>query len=127
MFSLYREQQKTRAEDVLVVLDSKRLELFCRLYPAQDTPHEAGMMTPEEISTLIHERKCLVVCGDALDLLRPHLPPSVIYSKATEPEAVTCAALAALADPHDPAYLPRPLYLRAPDVTMPKSFPGRCS
>ena len=119
--------QKTYTEDVFVVLDSKRLELFCRHYPAKGAAHEACMMTPDEIATLTRERPSLVVCGDALELLRPHLPPSVIYSNATESEVVTCAALAALADPHDPAYLPRPLYLRAPDVTIAKSFPERCS
>ncbi|MDD5586007.1 MAG: tRNA (adenosine(37)-N6)-threonylcarbamoyltransferase complex dimerization subunit type 1 TsaB [Alphaproteobacteria bacterium] len=107
-------------QDLLVVLDSKRIELFCRLYPAEGAPHEAGMMTPEEIAALMRERAHLAICGDANDLLRPALPESAVYLDAAAPEVVTCAALAALADPQDPAFLPRPLYLRAPDVTLKK-------
>jgi tRNA threonylcarbamoyladenosine biosynthesis protein TsaB len=117
-FSLYREQQKAQLADVLVVLDSKRLELFCRLYSGQGVPHEGGMMTPEQIAALVRERPHVAVCGDANDLLHPLLKESVAYLEANESEVITCAALVALADPQDPVFLPRPLYLRAPDVTL---------
>jgi hypothetical protein len=34
------------------------------------------------------------------------------------PEVVTCALLASRATVGDPDFLPRPLYIRPPDVTM---------
>jgi tRNA threonylcarbamoyladenosine biosynthesis protein TsaB len=117
-FCVYREQQKARAKDVLVVLDSKRLELFCRLHPVHGEPHEAVMMMPEELEALMKKKPGMMVCGDTRDLLQAHLPESAVFAEAAEPEVVTCAALAARADPADPAFLPRPLYLRAPDVTV---------
>lgn len=117
-FSLYREQQKKHTEALLVVLDSKRLELFCRLYPGTDDANETLAMTTEAIAHVAESRPGILVCGDACALLRPHVTKSVVCAEATEPEVVTCAALGARADPDHPASLPRPLYLRAPDVTM---------
>jgi tRNA threonylcarbamoyladenosine biosynthesis protein TsaB len=148
-FSIYREQHKDN-KDLLVVLDSKREELFCHLYgqiyeqtyrqeQSSPPPLEGGvrgggvrlgrpppfMLTPPEIAALIQTKPNLTISGDALDILRPHMP-NTTTAKATEPEAVTCAALASRADPADSAFLPRPLYLRLPDVTVSRNT-GRCS
>lgn len=120
-FAVYREQRKNRNNEVLVVLDSKRKELFTQLFPAEGAPHKPALLTPEEIAALAGKSPNLVVCGDAREILRPQLPQSVVFADAVEPEVVTCAALAARAKANDPEYLPRPLYLRAPDVTLKKS------
>lgn len=108
-FSIYREQHKTTAEDLLVVLESKRLELYCRFYPAHDDPDDAAMMTPEEIKSFLQENSGVQIVGDATN---------IVCEKAAEPEVITCAKLAARAQTDDPDFLPRPFYLRAPDVTM---------
>jgi hypothetical protein len=57
------------------------------------------------------------IAGDAAETLRPFLEPS-FFLAPVEAEAVTCAVLAAKADPEDKAFFPRPLYLRPPDVTI---------
>jgi len=139
-FSVYRERQKAPSQNLLIVLDSKRDELFCRLYlsslHARRSPSplegedrrgvcknnflstEPNMLTPEQIAALAERHAPLFITGDANDILRRHMPKTTTLIEPAEPEVVTCAMLAAKADPEDPACLPRPLYLRAPDVTV---------
>ncbi|NTU76676.1 MAG: tRNA (adenosine(37)-N6)-threonylcarbamoyltransferase complex dimerization subunit type 1 TsaB [Alphaproteobacteria bacterium] len=118
-FSVFRAQQGALRDNLLVVIDSKRRELFVRAYAAAGATPEAGMMAPEELAAMAKNLAGPVVArGDALDMMRSFLPQEVAFCSATEPEVVTCAALAALADDRDPAFLPRPLYLRPPDVTV---------
>ncbi len=123
-FTLYREQHKLADSDLLVVLESKRLELYCRLYLAKGEPQEDRMLPPDDIAALAHRHPQLKVTGDAQEVLRKILPAHVAYPAYEEPEIVTCASLAARADINDSAYLPRPYYLRAPDVTMAKNTAG---
>jgi len=120
-FSIHKEQQKSRTEDVLAVLDSKRRELFCRLYPARGIAGDAALLAPEEIAELVRGRSEVVICGDSNCILRPLLPDSALFVETREPEVITCARLAFSANLEDQDFLPRPLYLRAPDVTGPKS------
>ncbi len=122
-FSIHFTQQKMQKKDVFVVLDSRRAELYTRFMPIAGEAQEARLMTPEEIKTFLAQHSEACVSGDAFDLLREHLDPSC-FVLPQELEAVTAAALAALADEKDPAFLPRPLYLRAPDVTFPKCQTG---
>jgi len=115
-FSVFRHQMK-EAENLLVVLDSKRQELFCRLYSLGET-QEPCMMPIDEIATLAQSLPNLTLAGDANDLLRQQLPETVVLHPATESEAITSAVLASRAALDDPVFLPRPFYLRAPDVTV---------
>src|ERR1700722_4210458 len=55
-FSIYREQIKTD-KNLLVVIESKRAELFCRFYPANGTAHEPQMLTKEEIAAFLSKNK----------------------------------------------------------------------
>ncbi len=123
-FRIYRERQKALQGPLLVVLQSKRLELFCRYYPASGEAEEPCMLPPGDIVALVSARAPLTLAGDATDLLRSVLPPSAAMCPASEPETVTSAALAAKAALDDPSFLPRPLYLRAPDVTFAKGSPA---
>ncbi len=111
-FSIYRAQNKTESEALLVVLESKRLELYARFYPASGRGEEPFMAAPEELASFSRARPGLAVVGDVALSFGS-------YRGLAEPEVVTCAALAARADPAQAAFLPRPLYLRAPDVTFP--------
>jgi ribosomal-protein-alanine N-acetyltransferase len=72
------------------------------------------MMTAEEIAAFLKDKPGTILAGDAAF---PGMRPPA------KPETVTAAALAARADAGDPAFLPRPLYIRAPDVTIKKSSP----
>ena len=122
-FRVFKRTDHTTPEDLLVVLDSKRQELFVRLYPTQGAPEEPQMLLPEQIQTLIKTRPSLRIAGDVDPALWYSSPPAgeVRWGGAQQtptPEVLTCAILAATADPADPAFLPRPYYLRAPDVTL---------
>lgn len=110
-FSIYRAQFTEAHQDLLVVINSKRLELFCRFYPAKSDAQEPRMMTPAEIDALLQQHPDTLIVGDA------QLAGSSVHGHR-EPEVITCAALAARAEVNDPTCLPQPLYLRAPDVTI---------
>jgi len=117
-FAVHAAQQASRAKELLVVLESRRLELYTRLYaPVGQPVGEAAMQTPDEIAALVQAHPALRIAGDAQAPLAT-LIASALFVPPTEPEAQTCASLAASADPADPGLTPRPLYLRAPDVTM---------
>ena len=77
----------------------------------------SGGLTPEDIATLTQNHHELAVVGDALATLQGVVDHHV-FDEMTDPEVVTCALLASKADLNDPSILPRPLYLRPPDVTI---------
>jgi tRNA threonylcarbamoyladenosine biosynthesis protein TsaB len=105
-FAIFREQTKTTDQNLLIVIESRRAELYCRFYPASDGGHEPIMMTREEIATFLDKNKNTIVVGDA--------------DGTHANEVGVCALLASRADTNDPAFLPRPLYIRPPDVTFAK-------
>ncbi len=148
----------TTAPNLLVIINSRRNELYCRFYPVTGQATEPMMWTAEEITMFLKNKNNMIVTGDFIDIspsrLREGLgegwqtqdvglsPPSVqrfaaqcfsitpasgreaptaSFLHATEPEHITAARLAAIANPENPDHLPRPLYIRAPDVTMPKN------
>ncbi|HAX92168.1 MAG TPA: tRNA (adenosine(37)-N6)-threonylcarbamoyltransferase complex dimerization subunit type 1 TsaB [Rhodospirillaceae bacterium] len=116
-FAIHHAQQNNSPKNLLVVLESRRQELYVRAYPAGLDPAEATMLLPDEITAMLAQDPAMMIAGDGaasagVDASRV-LP-------ATEPEAVTAAMLAAQVEADDPAFLPRPYYLRAPDVTIKK-------
>ncbi|MFA5040265.1 MAG: hypothetical protein WC464_01350, partial [Bdellovibrionales bacterium] len=102
-FSIYKALH-AEIKNLLVVIDSKRAELFCKFYPASGAAHEACMMTEEQIRQFMSEHPDTKRVGDI------ETPNDDILA--------ACARLAEEANVSSPEYLPRPLYLRAPDVTM---------
>ncbi len=93
--------------NLLIVIDSKRAELFCKYFPSDGEAHDACMMTEEEIRAFMKKYPDTVIAGDM----------------ATQGDDIlaACANLAAKADPQAPDFLPRPLYIRQPDVTFAKA------
>jgi tRNA A37 threonylcarbamoyladenosine modification protein TsaB len=104
-FSAYRALHETG--DLLVVLNSKRAELFCRFFPAQGAAHDSCLMTEQEINAFKTSHSACKIAGD--------------LATADDDILAACAKLAAQADAKNPDFLPRPLYLRAPDVTFPSA------
>ncbi|MDD3030017.1 MAG: tRNA (adenosine(37)-N6)-threonylcarbamoyltransferase complex dimerization subunit type 1 TsaB [Alphaproteobacteria bacterium] len=106
-FSAYAFCVAPASAGVLIVLESKRAELFCQYRPAPGDVREACLMTAEAVDAFLKDHPGTALIGDrgedACDSL------------------ASVAALAAEADPHDPAFAPRPLYLRAADVSFPKN------
>jgi len=116
-FAIYRHLVPVSGKNLLVVINSRRKELFGRFYPADGAAMESLSMTAEESAMFAARKRNTVVAGD--------IPiPGVDFHSIKENEAVTCAALASLADPKDPQFLPRPLYIRPPDVTFAREVRG---
>lgn len=115
-FAIHFAQHKQQGRDLLVVLESRRAELFTRYYPAEGEAQPPRLLSVEEIS---QEYKGALVAGDVYDLLRSSFDLTCL-ALSLEAEVVSAAALAARANPTDPAFLPRPMYLRPPDVSFPK-------
>jgi tRNA threonylcarbamoyladenosine biosynthesis protein TsaB len=111
-FSIYRAQHPDK--DLMVIIASRRKELYCRYYSASEQTEEPKMLAAEEITAFLQDKPKTIVTGDIPADMFP------AYQPATEAEHLTSARLAAHTDAKSPEFLPRPLYLRAPDVTMPK-------
>lgn len=104
---------------VLVVLDSRRDELWVQAFGADLVPlGEAAALLPEEAARLVAGP--VVLAGDAADLVAPLMPQAVRTTAPGAPDAAQVAALAAARWAAATALAPEPLYLRAPDVTLPK-------
>ncbi len=102
-FSVYRALHAD-VKNLLVVIDSKRAELFCKYYSSKGAAQEASMMTEEQIQKFIGEHPGTEIAGD----------------KATPSDDIlsACAEIAVKADASSAEFAPRPLYIRAPDVTF---------
>ncbi len=105
-----------------VALDSRRDDIFVQCFPAAGEADAAMMVRPEDAAKALPHR-ALWLAGDAAGLLAPWLGPGVrIVPGAARPDPGAIATLAAsLWRPGERPPLPRPLYLRAPDTTLPKS------
>lgn len=103
---------------VLVVLDSRREELWVQAFSATLEPlGVVAALAPAQVGAL--DLGPLVLTGDARDLVAPLLPDAILASSPGAPDAVQVAALAARRWTDGTALPPEPLYLRPPDVTMP--------
>jgi tRNA threonylcarbamoyladenosine biosynthesis protein TsaB len=103
-FSIYRALYKDPSKNLLVVIDSKRAELFCRFFHSHGQPDEPCMMTEDEIRAFLAAHPGTEVAGD--------------IATPDDECLAACARLAQAADTQNPEFLPRPLYIRAPDVTF---------
>lgn len=97
---------------VLVMINSKRKELFACLYSTDGNVSDPFMITPEELPTYLLDKGSVVITGDTI------LKEFTSFQAPLEKEVIAAAVIASQADPTSPEYLPRPLYIRAPDVTL---------
>lgn len=109
---------------VLVSIDSRRAEPFLQLFDEALRPlGEPALLMPSAVPDWLPAGP-LLVAGDGAALLRPVLegrPDTVFAAGPGIPDAAVVAALGAERDAGLP---PQPLYLRPPDVTLPKPAPG---
>jgi len=141
-FAIFHEQIKAANKNLLVIINSRRKELYCRFYSVSGSAAEATMMTADEIVNFLDKNKNTEIAGD--------FDPSIFQSLHNAEdghaflkqkdleigrgpgdddvqknlEVITCAKLAACVEKSDAIYLPRPLYIRQPDVTMRKKLLG---
>lgn len=115
----------------LVVLETKRADLYVQSFDAALTPtSEPACLTPEAVAATFTELSAadatVVLVGDAVARLRDVLPEDHRVTAAAGDGLADAAIVAAeaaeiwLTDPAArDAPLPRPLYLRPPDVSPP--------
>jgi len=109
-----------------VALDSRRDEIFVQYFPTEDRGDAPMMQRPEDAAKAL-PRGTLWLAGDAAGLLAPWLGASArIVPEAGRLNPGAVARLAAAGwRPGERPLLPRPLYLRAPDTTLPRSVVAR--
>lgn len=123
--------ENERQDRVLAVLiDAKRAELFAQAFTADLTPHgdaphgDARALSPEALDAFLPSGP-LILAGDAVAQARPALDAAgreyVVASSPGPADAAWLARLAArrpLPAPDGPPA--QAIYLRAPDVTLPR-------
>ncbi len=110
--------------DVVVVLDAKRNDVYAQTFsPALQPLEEPAAILPEALAARLAGNAAVTLAGDGCELVTPVLEAAgVVFAVAPprRPRAPVVARIAAsrrqLRSPP-----PRPLYLRAPDVTLPKT------
>jgi tRNA threonylcarbamoyladenosine biosynthesis protein TsaB len=112
-----------RGRPLLVALDSRRAEFFVEMLGADDVPLAPGaLLLPAELAPRLPNEP-LLVAGDAAAALTAALarPDLAVASGAGAIDAADVARLAARAwRPGWRPPPPAPLYLRAPDTTLPR-------
>lgn len=103
-----------RGRTLLVVIDSKRRELFGRYFDSELGPASDPLVGDPDALLYARPPGPLLIAGDGAHLL-PGLPDATRVAGPGRPDAASIARLAA----EGRALLaPRPVYLRAPDVTL---------
>jgi tRNA threonylcarbamoyladenosine biosynthesis protein TsaB len=115
-------------ETVLVALDSRRDDLYVQLFDrvTAEPRFAPAAVLPEALADYVAGSAGvlpLLIAGDRADtasaLLRSHFDIEIAAASAPDARGVLAAALRQIE--RDPAGSPaRPLYLRPPDVTLPK-------
>jgi tRNA threonylcarbamoyladenosine biosynthesis protein TsaB len=107
-FAIYHALHASKGKDLLIIIDSKRAEFFCRFFPAESDIHEPTLMTQPQIDAFIAAHQDIFIAGD--------------IATPGDDITTTCAMLAAQVAVEKANT--KPLYLRAPDVTLPDGTPG---
>ena len=102
---------------LLVIVDSKRAELFGQYFDADHHPLGEPLMLPPEAMLRHRPAGALLVAGDAAH----QLPPGHDISHSQSGSRPDARDIARLAEQGRVLLAPRPLYLRAADVTLPPS------
>lgn len=105
---------------ILVLLDSKRAELYCQLFSTDFTPSGPPMIAePAEVARLLPAGQ-IVLAGDGVSLAQPFLPVDgaamLMSTGVAVPDAAFIGPLACRLAERGAGLPAAPLYLRAPDV-----------
>lgn len=106
---------------LLVAIDSRRTEPFLQLFDAALEPvDEPVLLAPDAVPPWLAGRGPLLVAGDGAAALGPVLAGRAGTVFAQGPGVPDAAVVAALGAQRSAGLPPQPLYLRPPDVTLPK-------
>jgi tRNA threonylcarbamoyladenosine biosynthesis protein TsaB len=100
---------------LLVIVDSKRVELFGQYFDADHCPLGDPLMLPPAGILQHRPAGALLIAGDAAG----QFPPGLDISRAKAAGRPDARDIARLAEQGRVLLEPRPLYLRAADVTLP--------
>lgn len=123
------EHEREKA-NVLVVLDSKRAEVYAQAFRSDLRPLSgAQALMPADLAALTANGERVLVAGDgagqAVEALKDKGIEAVLSTAPGVPDAATVAAIAAERwSPDQPAEPLRPLYLRPPDAKASKNGGG---
>ena len=119
--------EERRGRPLLLALDSRRAEFFVAMFGTDDTPLMPGaLLSADEIAARLPAEP-LLLAGDAAAALAAALKGTdlALAKSAGAIDAADVARLAARAwRPGMRPPPPEPLYLRAPDTTMPRNKPS---
>ena len=103
---------------VLACIDAKRAELFVQPFAEDGTAlAEPTALDPAAAAALVSGP--VVLAGDGAALVQAHRPDALLARSPAAPDAGVVAVLARRHFDDGTALPPLPLYLRAPDVTLP--------
>ena len=124
-FSAVAAQIAGNSAPLLVALDSRRADFYVQLFDRYGGRcGEPAAILPEDLAAWVEDRS-LIVAGNAAEAaaatLREHVPIGVLPDSAPDARGVL-AALHRWPERTDPSA--HPLYLRPPDVSLPKSGRG---
>lgn len=118
------EETRRRDLPLAVLLDAKRAEIYLQVFaPGLAPVGPALSLLPEALPSALPQGP-LVVAGDGVERVRGELerPGLLVVPGAGHAEAARFAGfVAARPLPPPDAPPPRPLYLRGPDVTLPRA------
>ena len=112
-------------EALVVAVDSKREELFIQVYEPDGAARNApAVLRPGDVTGLLAGKSRIAVAGDAGEKVVTALRQDFDIRHLVEidvPDPKVVARLGMDALPKSMDYPPTPLYLRPPDVTLPKA------
>lgn len=117
--------------DRLILIDAKRPEVYAQRQAAGQPPDPPALLAPATLAAALPPERPLLLAGDGVAQARPALEaaglaltvaPGEGQAEARHLALLAGAALRAGRLP-PPGVLPQPLYLRAPDTTLPKRAP----
>lgn len=110
--------EERQGRTLIVVIDSKRSELFAQSFSADLTPLGPPVaLCPAEIAALAEGP--VLLAGDGAGQVAACRPDAELSKAPPYPEAAIVAALAQQRFDAGLALPPEPFYLRPPDVTLP--------
>ena len=119
-------RQLGAGQRLLVLVESKRADVYAQLFAPDLSPlREPAALLPEQLPGYVGEG-ALLLAGDGCARVAALFPDALLAAGDGRPQARCVAALGAarLRRSGPPAAPPRALYLRAPDVTLPRSGGG---
>ena len=115
-------RERRAGRTLAVALDSKRAEIFLQCFAPDETALAPGTLVALDQADAFIPAGPLLVAGDAAERLMPFLfgrGERIAEAELPDPADVARVALSACR-PGERPEPPRPLYLRAPDTTLPR-------